>query len=312
LSLSYLPYQRRPKLWREVRRDRVPPEWRAAVDESDRLVNRAFLIDPFVDLRVQGAEPPREEMVAIPEYGAATTDFLLALGLGAFGVARYELSHSALQLWVDRAFAGKPPDSLPDFLFWYRGLAAAHLNVHRIALADFATLLARAEQRELTDTLIQVPLRTNDYRYVLAVLHDAAGKPADAIRLYKETLEFDLGHYMAHVRLAQVYRRHRMWQEAVTEAQRAVETNPDDASAYLELGVILGEAGRTAEAAAALAQARAVNPRDVRVLYHLGVTQAQAADTAAARATLREFLALAPQRYDVLITNASTRLAALQ
>lgn len=311
LSLSYLPFQRRPKLWREVRNGKVPPEWRAAVEESERLANRAFLIDPFVDLRVQGAVPPREDMLAIPEYGSATTDFLLQLGLGAFGVARYELSHSALQLWVDRAYAGKPRDSLPDFLFWYRGLAAAHLRVYRIALADFGTLFARAEQRELTDTLIQIPMLTNDYRYVLAVLHDAASKPADAIRLYKETLQADLGHYMAHVRLAQLYRRVRMWDEAVTEARRAVETNPEDASAQLELGVILSEAGRPAEAAAALAQARAANPRDVRVLYHLGVSQAQAADSAAARASLQAFVSLAPGRYEALVNDAKQRLTRL-
>ena len=309
LSLSYLPFQRRPKLWREVRKGNVPPEWRAAVEESQRLVTRAFLIDPLVDLRVLGAEPPREDMVSVPEYGSATTNYLLILGVGAFSVARYELSHSALQLWVDRAYAGKPRDSLPDFLFWYRGLAAAHLKSYRIAIADFQTLLARAQQRELTDTLIQVPLQTNDYRYVLAVLHDAAGKPADAITLYKATLESDLGHYMAHVRLAQVYRRVKMWDDAVTEARRAVETNPDDPSAQLELGVILSEAGRQEEAVPALVQARAANPRDVRALYHLAVAQAQAADSTAARQTLQQFVGLAPGRFAALVNDAKQRLA---
>ena len=311
LSLSYLPFQRRPKLWRELRKGNVPPEWRVAVEESQRLATRAFLIDPFVDLRVLGADPPREDMVTLRDYGAATTQFLVQLGIGAFGVGRYELSHSALQLWVDRAYAGKPRDSLPDFLFWYRGLAAAHLRSYRVALADFGTLFARAQQRELSDSLIQIPLLTNDYRYVLAVLHDAAGKPADAIELYKATLEADLGHYMAHVRLAQVYRRARMWEQAVTEARRAVETNPDDAAAQLELGVILSEAGRTSEAAAALAQARGANPLDVRVLYHLGVTQAQAADSAAARATLHSFVTLAPARYETLLKDARERLSRL-
>ena len=310
LSLAYLPFQRRPKLQQELRKGKVPPEWRAAGDESERLVNRAFLIDPLVDLRVLGVEPPREEdMVVIRDYGPATTDYLLRLGIGAFSVTRYELAHSALQEWAGRAYAGKPPDSLPDFLFWYRGLAAAHLRSWRRAIADFATLLTRSQQRELVDTLIQVQLHTNDYRYVLAVLHDAAGKPADAINLYKETLASDLGHYMAHVRLAQVYRRVKMWEPAVTEAQRAVETNPDDASAMVELGVILLEAGRAAEAVAALGEARIANPRDVRVLYHLGIAQGLTADSGSARATLQEFVALAPKRYETLVDDARQRLA---
>jgi len=311
LSLSYLPFERRPKLWQEVRKGKVPQEWRSAVEESRRLVNRAFLIDPLVDLRVLGADAPNEEMLTIPEYGSFTTAVLLYLGIGAFGAARYERAFGALQLWVDRAYVGKPRDSLPDFLFLYRGLAAAHLHVNRIALEDFGTLLERAQKREVSDSLIQIPLGTNDYRYVLAVLHEAAGKPADAVRLYQETLAGDLGHYMAHVRLAQLYRRFKMWNDAVTEAQRAVETNPEDATALLELGVILSEAGRPADAEETLQRAHASNPRDVRVLYHLGLTQAQAAKTTEARANLQQFVALAPSRYESLVTDAKQRLSQL-
>ena len=311
LSLSYLPFQRRSKLWREVQKSKVPPEWVAAVDESRRLVLQAFLIDPLVDLRVLGAEPLTEEMMVVRDYGTVTTNYLLILGISAFGYARYELSHGALELWVSRAHAGKPRDSLPDFLFWYRGLAAAHLKSYRRAIADFQTLLARAQQRELTDSLIQIPLQTNDYRYVLAVLHDAAAKPADAINLYKETLASDLGHYMAHVRLAQIYRRVKMWDEAITEARRALETNPDDATAHLELGVILAEAGRAAEALPVLLQARAANPQDVRSLYHIALAHAQVADSAAARQALDQFVVLAPRRYETLVNDAKQRLANL-
>jgi len=311
LSLSYLPFERRPNLWKEMRKRKVPPEWQAAVEQSSRLVNRAFLIDPLVDLRVLGAEAPKEEMMTLPEYGSYTTAVLLYLGVGAFGVGRYERSFGALQLWVERAYAGQPRESLPDFLFWYRGLAAAHLRVNRVAIEDFNTLLARSQKRELSDTLIQIPLNTNDYRYVLAVLHEASGKPADAVQLYQETLAADLGHYMAHVRLAQLYRKFKMWGDAVTEAQRAVETNPEDATALLELGVILGEAGRTAEAEAVLQRAEQNNPRDVRVLYHLGLTQVQASKKTEARANLERFVTLAPSRYDALVSDAKQRLTGL-
>jgi tetratricopeptide (TPR) repeat protein len=311
LSLSYLPFERRSKLWKEVRKGNVPPEWRAPVEESRRLVSRAFLIDPLVDLRVLGADPPKDEMMTIPEYGSFTTAVLLYLGVGAFGAGRYERSFGALQLWVERAYAGKPRDSLPDFLFWYRGLAAAHLRVNRVAIEDFETLLGRAQSRELSDTLIQIPLNTNDYRYVLAVLHEASGKPADAVRLYQETLAADLGHYMAHVRLAQLYRRFKMWNDAVTEAQRAVETNPDDPTALLELGVILAEAGRTTEAEETLLRAHTANPRDVRSLYHLGLTQAQAAKKNEARANLERFVTVAPSRYESLVSDAKQRLAGM-
>ena len=94
LLLAYLPYDRRPKLWEEVRKGKVPPAWQAAVAESDRLERRAFLIDPLVDFRVQGAPPPKQDIVAIPDYGEYTTAYLLQLGLSEFGW-RYELAYNA-------------------------------------------------------------------------------------------------------------------------------------------------------------------------------------------------------------------------
>ncbi|MGH7615390.1 MAG: hypothetical protein ACREMW_15275, partial [Gemmatimonadales bacterium] len=43
LLLGYIPYDRRPKLWSEVARGKVPPAWRDSVAESGRLFHRAFL-----------------------------------------------------------------------------------------------------------------------------------------------------------------------------------------------------------------------------------------------------------------------------
>lgn len=309
LWLGDLPFDRRPKLWQELRRGKISDEHRAAVEGSFRLWRHAFLLDPLVDFRVAGAEAPPEGMVGVPDYGRATTRYLLALGLGAFGAGRYELSHSAFKLWGDRSYPGQPLDSLPDFLLWFRGLSAGHLRAYNVAIADFEELLERAEQTERADTLMHIPLQTNDYRYVLARFHQLWGKPADAMRLYQESIANDLGLYMAHVRMAQMYREYRMWEQAIQEAERAVAANPDDATAVLELGVILGEAGRLEEADAALERAAAANPRDPRAHYHLGVLRA-ASKPADARASLARFVELAPAgRFEREIADAKQRIS---
>lgn len=312
LWLADLPYDRRPKLWEQERKGRVPAELRAAVEESDRLARRAFLIDPMVDFRVIGATAPPEDMVVLPEYGRYTTEFMLWLGLGAFGAGRYELAYGAFKSWVERAYPNQPRDSLPAFLFWYRGLSAAHEHAYKVAIEDFQVLLDRSLKTEQSDTLIQIPLNTNDYRYVLAVLHHLWGKPADAMRLYQEALASDLGLYMAHVRLAQMFRDYKMWDQAIAEGRRAVETNPDDATALVELGVILGDAGRAAEAEETLRQAATANPRDPRAVYHLGLVQQQLAKSTDAREALTRFIAIAPAaRYERQIADAKQRLTAL-
>lgn len=312
LWLGYLPFDRKRSLWKDYRKGRVPRELVSGVEESERLWRQAFLVDPLVDFRVIGAEPPTEEMVVVPEYGRATTDYLLGLGLGAFGAARYELAHSALTTWAERAYHNQPLDSLPDFLFWYRGLAYAHLRAWNRAAEDIQTLLRRSLRAERADTLIQIPLHTSDYQYLLGVLYQAWRKPADATRLYQDALAGDLGLYMAHVRLAQLRRESKMWGEAIEEARRATAANPDDPTALLELGIILSEAGRSAEAEETLHQASSANPRDPRPAYHLGVLEVQLGKPAEARESLAQFVARAPQsRYERLLADAKQRLAAL-
>ena len=312
LWLGDLPFDRRPKLWQEDRKGKVPEALRAAVEESYRLWRQAFLIDPMVDFRVLGTKPPDEGMVVVPEYGRYTTEYMLLLGLGAFGAARYELAYGAFKAWVERAYPNQPRDSLPDFLFWYRGLSAAHQRAYNIGIADFQVLLERSLKAEQADTLLPFQLRTNDYRYVLAVLHQMWGKPADAMRLFQESIANDLGLYMAHVRLAQMYREYKMWDKAIEEGRRAIETNPDDVTSVLELGVILADAGRSAEAETTLGQAAAANPRDPRPWYQLGLVRQQLAKAAEARDALSRFVAIAPAtRYERQVADAKQRLAAL-
>lgn len=293
-SLGLQVYDRRPKLWEEERRRKVPAAWRDSLERSYRLRRQAFMINPMVDLRVMGTAAAPESMMVVPDYGDVTTEYMLYLAVAAFGSARYELSYAAMARWLERAHANTSRDSLPSFVFWYRGLSAAHQNSHRVAIADFRTLLDRAVKEEQADSLIQIPLGTNDYRYVLALLYERAGQPADAIETYKETLANDLGLYMAHVGLARTYRQHKMWNDAIAEAQRAVETNPDDPTALRELGEIFTEAGRTADAESALRQAAERNPADVRVHLAFARLHQAAGRPADARASVERFISLAP------------------
>lgn len=310
LLLAYLPFDRRPKLWGEFRTHRVPAAWQAAVDEGTRLEHRAFLIDPLVDFRVQGAPPPREDLVTVSDYGQETTDFLLVLGLGAFGW-RYQLSYSALDLYAQRQFKDRPVDSIPSGLFWWRGLAAAHLGAFGKASADIQVLLDRSRNQEANDSLIQIDLGTNDYRYVLALFFDRADRPADAKAMYREALANDLGLYMAHVRLARLYARFKLWDDAIEEARRAIVANPDDPTGLCDLGEIERDAGRLAQADSTLQQAAAGNPRNARIPYELGLVEQQLGRLPEARTALTRFVAIAPSRMSAEIADARQRLTGL-
>ena len=152
LGLAFLPYARRPKLWNEERKDKVPADWVAIVEESDRAYRRAFLIDPLVDLKIFGLVIPPREAIVIGR-NATETYAALVRGFECFWDGQYAQSYDWLNSVLLKLDRGKEKDA-PDVLLWYHGLAAAHVHRYDDAMNDFQRLLTRALAKEETDTLV--------------------------------------------------------------------------------------------------------------------------------------------------------------
>jgi tetratricopeptide (TPR) repeat protein len=147
---------------------------------------------------------------------------------------------------------------------------------------------------------------------MLAALRQSAGQTDQAVELYQQVAENDIGHYMAHVQLARIYESRRDYPRAVQERQNAINANPDDPSLLLDLGVTLGKAGMLPQAETRLQAAYEANPRDMRPLFWLGLAQFDQGKRDAARESLNRFIEGAPSRYERQIAMARDRLAKLQ
>lgn len=311
LALAYLPYAKRPKLWDEESERRVPDEWKSALEQSDRLYRRAFLVNPMVDMRIMGAVTPAKDP-RWDTYYARLYD-LVFRGFDDFAEGKYEQAYGRFVTYVREFHRGKTDSDLPTSVLWFQGLAAAHTQRYDVAADDF-TLLIKQErdyQEKHKEEILRVPLRTNEYRYFLAVIRHRAGDVTEAIRLYQEALENDLGLYMAHVQLADIYESRRQYPEAIEERQRAIAANPDDSSLLLDLGITLGKAGRFADAETPLMQAMSASPLDPRAPFWLGLARVQLNKKAEARAAYQRFLELAPSRFERQIAMAREQLARL-
>jgi tetratricopeptide (TPR) repeat protein len=201
---------------------------------------------------------------------------------------------------------------VPNNVFWWHGLAAARVEKWDEASADFERLVDRSLEPTRRDSLVHIPLRTNEFRYILANIKQRAGKMNEAIDLYREAVTNDIGLYMAHVRLADMYETARMWPEAVTSRRNAVNANPEDATLLLDLGKTLVGAGQVEEAVSALRQATTANPRDPRPYLFLGLLLEQQGRKDDAKTALTQYVALAPSRYERQTAVAKQHLAALQ
>lgn len=310
LALAYLPFARRPKLWKEMSENRIPTTLTGTFDEAVQLYQRAFLLDPMVDLKVYGlVMPPRPALVV--GFNSDRTYVALVRGFESFWNGDYQISLDWLQRVLNEFDARRQAD-IPRVLLWYHGLAAAHVDRYDVAIADFRVLLDRALVRERTDSLQYFTLASNQVRYVLATIYRRGRRPEEAIALYQESLANDLGLYVAHTQLADIYEEREQWVEAIAERRRAVDTFPDDPSLRFDLGRTLAHSRDFPEAAEVLSEAMQANPFNARIPYTLGQVQLRLGDRAAARRTLERFVQMAPSRFRSQVSEVQRQIAELE
>lgn len=313
LALAHLPYARRGSLFEEVAERRVPKEWQAVLDTAERHFRQAFLLDPLCDLRIAGAVVPASATALGTAHDYIAEFFFDYLqGFKAMLEGNYEKALVGFERVVRAIDGDRHPDRVPRSLRWWRGIAAAHAGKWDVAEYDLETLLDEELEKE-SDTagVMILPLRTNEFRYSLAVVKERAGKRDEAWSLYQAALEHDVGLYMANVQLARLHEAAREWELAIRERQAAVNANPDDASLLYELGVTYARGGRWTDAEQTLGDAVAANPRDTRPLYYLGVVRVTLNKPAEAREAFQRFVSLAPSRYGTQIADAKRRLESL-
>lgn len=312
LALSRLVYARRPQIYEEIFDMKVPDEWQSRLSESYRNYQHAFLVDPLVDLRIEAAARPGRSMWwSSSEYAEALYRYLYQ-GLDDVEAGKYEAAYNSLSRLYDETHPVALREALPNWVFYYKGLAAAHIGRYNEAIGDFSRLLNRADDHTNPDSLTYyIPIEANQYRYIIGVLQMRVGNYNEAITQLRGTLEKDFGMYMAHVRLAEIYEQHGMMPMAIQERRSAVTANADDPSLLFDLAKTLAKAGQWTEAEQVLQQAGAANPRDTRIQYLLGVIEQQLNKPADAKQAFTRFLSLAPTRYAPQVADARKRLDAL-
>jgi tetratricopeptide (TPR) repeat protein len=282
IALVQLPNESR---WRRIKREGGDTALAQEIRYREREYTRAFMIDPFLDVRALGLFTQTYEQ----EYANLT---------------------ETLNWLRDRR--GMLRDSAPPALVWFHSIAAARSNHLPDAIADIQALARASRHRDLSGTVSPAPLVTNNYLYLLAALLQRTGHTEDATRLYLEVLTADIANYEAHVQLARIYEASTDWGHALEQRRAAVDVFPENHRLVTDLGVTQYHAGVLPDAEETLQQAREAGPRDAAVYYWLGTVQQARNEKAEARTTFGTYLQLAPKRDSVRIGAVRQALATLQ
>jgi tetratricopeptide (TPR) repeat protein len=310
LALAYVPFARNPRLWEiDEITEKTAAETVRILEGSERLRQKAFMLDPMVELRVLGAIIPPSGRV-----GGGSRDLwnVLLLGFENMWVGNYQESYRLFSTLLNSVPESRRRERIPSVFYWYHGLAAAHVGEYPTAITDVELLLNRAlerEQEEEARYFVQDPFRaSNDYRYFLATIKLKAGATQEALTLLQQTLEQNLSLYPAHTQLAAIHETRRAWPRAIEERERALATNPDDPALLFDLGGTLARAGNTIMAVDVLTRAMEANPRNSRIPHLLGLTALRLGRNELARVSLERFLALAPSRFNIQVARVRAQL----
>jgi len=316
LALGVLPGRRGDGYWKDRVRKQGIEKVREVLQTSFSHYRRAFLLNPLVDLGVMS----KFEDVGDVNYGGALVFSFapwwlhdLTKSANELREGRYEKAFERLQeLAHDRRFGGEDVDVATDVL-WLHGLAAAHVKHYDVAVRDFAILTGRsvAIERDTLHPHSGSPMRSNDYRFILATMLYLSGQYDKAIPTFRRALEVDLGLYVAHVQLARMYETQGDLEAALTERRLALDVQQDDPDLLIDLARTLLKAGRFDETRQPLADAARLNPRDARAPYLQAVVAEALQDSASAREAYARFVSIAPSRFADQIAAAHDRLNAL-
>jgi Flp pilus assembly protein TadD len=92
-------------------------------------------------------------------------------------------------------------------------------------------------------------------RYDQAIELQQAGKLEEAVAALEQVADDEPGYALAHAGLAAFYSKLGRHDEAVREAQKVVELEPDDAFNYMALSIVCQRAGDTLAAEQAMNEA---------------------------------------------------------
>jgi tetratricopeptide (TPR) repeat protein len=213
---------------------------------------------------------------------------------------------------VDTAPPRHVADNAPVSALWDHARATAKLGRFEPGIHDLGLIVRRSWREEHRDSAHPLAyLLTNDMRYMEAYWRDRVGRAWAAEQGYRQVLAFDLGFWMAHVRLGDLYERLGRLEESLAERRQAAFLNPGDPMLQVDLALTLGRLGRLEAADSAFADAETRLPRYSLIPYHRGQIAWLRNDAAAARAAFERFLALAPRNLARQIEDARVSLMAL-
>jgi adenylate cyclase len=143
-------------------------------------------------------------------------------------------------------------------------LAMDEADSHAHRLLGYVYVLKRQHDKAIVEGERAVALDPNasGNQAALAFFLNFAGRPEEAIALYKRAIRLDpIRPTLYYLQLGHIYRNAKRYEEAISELKIALHRNPDNLLAHLHLAGAYSSLGREKEAQTEAAKILKIDPK---------------------------------------------------
>ncbi len=278
------------------------PETQKKINEVRSYLDYAIVYNPFFDWKLSTILLERR-----PYSDNPFTQMLIDRvydGFVQFRLGNYEKAVEKFDYLIE-----KTPEFRSAYLF--RGIAQAQLQKYEEAIKDFQFLINKLEEYN-KEKVIPIYLNPAELYYLIGFAYLNQENLYNAEKTFKKVITENMGFYMAHFQLSNIYKKRGDYAEALKELDATIIAKPDDPIFHFSKGVCLNTMDRDWEALQEYMKAISINPNYPKSYYTLAIVSESIKNNEKALENYQKFIDKAPKSLSSFIERAQIKIDSLQ
>ena len=295
-------YAKDKKLYHKALEEEQDPEIKRKIYEIDSYLHFASMYDPFFDWKLSTILLERRPYSDNPFIQMRINRIYDCLV--QFSIGNYEKAVEKSDRLIEET---------PEFRLAYliRGIAQAQLQKYEEAIEDFRFLIDKLEEYN-KEKVLPIYLNPAELYYWIGCAHLKQENLDKAEETFKKVILENMGFYMAHYQLSNVYQQKGNYVEALRELDATIIARPDDPIFHYYKGVYLSNLSRDWEAMQEYQRAISINPKFPNPYYHLATVLESVKNDEGAVENYKNFIDRAPKQLNSFIEKAQSRIEELE
>ena len=306
-AMYCIEYTRDRELYDESLKEEPDPDMKNKINKVDSYLASAIMYDPFFDWKIStillDKKPSAHGNIYLKEFIDAVYERFLD-GFIQCNLGNYEKAVDKLNFIIEMN---------PEFTQAYlvRGFANMHVGNFEKAIEDFRFVIDEIEEYN-EKKILPVYLNPAELYYIIGCIHLKAGKPDKAEETFKRVIMENMGFYMAHHQLSNIYDKRNSFTGCLQEMNAAINAKPNDPVFHFNKGVYLSRFGRAMDAMNEYKEAINLNPNYSKPYFNLALVLEALGKREEAAENYQNFIDKAPKRFKNFIDEAKNRKASLE